>query len=332
MPHSISPTQSPATPTQPILFVNDGPLEDYSWLQPSHPDEPLEELRRKYNEDGYIFLKGLIPREDVLKARRSYFDTMAPTGVLKPGTTPQQGIFDSSKPASQFPGIGAGAVGGNKRPGDDSAATFVDRALDAHKQDWYKEEFCKHPALLEFVAKFSGWGDDTLAIKRTLLRNNIPGTHAIGVHYDQIFLRHGEATAITAWVPIGDVKTNGGGLIYLEKGHTLGREQESRFYAEALSSGLSDKEAKHAFNANMMSTGLLDSAPSAYGKRFSRRWLVADYEAGDVVLHTPFTIHASTVNHDVEGVIRLATDLRFVNSSRKWDERWDKVYEMDDGL
>ncbi|THY30147.1 hypothetical protein D6D00_03087 [Aureobasidium pullulans] len=256
MPHSISPTQENASSSQPKLFVNDGSLENYSWLQPSQPDEPLEELRRKYNEDGYIFLKGHIPREDVLTARRSYFDFMSPSGVLKPGTTSEQGIFDSAKSAAEFPGIGAGA-----------------RALDAHKQDWYKETFCKHPALSEFISRFSGWGDDTLAIKRTLLRNNIPGTHAIVVHYDQIFLRHGEPTAITAWVPMGDIKVNGGGLIYLEKAHTLCRDQETSFYNSAISSGLTEEQAKHAFNATMMDTGLLDSAPSAYSKRFNKRWL-----------------------------------------------------------
>ena len=30
--------------------------------------------------------------------------------------------------------------------------------------------------------------------------------------------------------------------------------------------------------------------------RFNTRWLIADYEAGDVVLHSPFMIHASTTN------------------------------------
>ena len=164
------------------------------------------------------------------------------------------------------------------------------------------------------------------------MRNNIPGTKAIGVHYDQIFLRHGEPTAITAWVPIGDVSINGGGLIYLEKGHKLGEEQENLFTTNAKAAGMTDEQAKYAFNANMADTGLLDPEPAAYGRRFDRKWLVADYEAGDVVLHTAYMIHASTMNHDEKGVIRLATDLRFVDSSREWDSRWDKVYEMDDGL
>ena len=144
MPHSTE----AATPPQshPPLFVNDGPLENYSYLRPSFPSEPLDELRKKYEEDGYVFLKGLLPRADVLKARRDYFDFMAPSGVLKPGTTSEQGIFDSSKPTSDFPGIGAGAVGGNGRPGDDKAAIFVDRALEAHKAEWYSTSSRNSPA------------------------------------------------------------------------------------------------------------------------------------------------------------------------------------------
>jgi len=205
------------------LAVNDGPLqpEDIAFLRPSDPSLPLEELRKRYEEDGYLFLKQLLPREDVLKAREQYFDFLAPTGVLKEGTKAVEGIFNPEKTADDFPGIGAGAVGMNGRPGGESAAQFVDRAVEAHYKDWYAEDFCKHPVLLDFVAKFTGWGDKMVAFRRTLLRNNIPGTKPIGVHYDQIFLRYGEPTSVTAWVPMGDIKLNGGGLIYLEDGSCL---------------------------------------------------------------------------------------------------------------
>lgn len=135
----------------------------------------------------------------------------------------------------------------------------------------------------------------------------------------RIFLRHGEPTSITAWIPIGDIALDGGGLIYLEHGHLLGLEQEAAFTAKATASGLSDEEAKNAFNQNMMSTGLLSEGPKEFSESFGRRWLVAEYEAGDVVLHNPFAIHASTINHDPEFVIRLATDVRFVDASRPWD-------------
>lgn len=202
------------------LAVNDGPLlpENTNYLTPSSASEPLETLRARYEKDGMLFLKGLLPREDVLRTRTKYFEMMAPSGVLQRNTQPVQGIFNSERSPDDFPGIGAGATGMNGRPGGESAQTFVDSAIQAHYKDWYTEDLAKHPALTDFVAKFTGWGESTLGLKRSLLRNNVPGSKPIGVHYDQIFLRYGEPTSVTAWVPIGDISLTGGGLIYLEDG------------------------------------------------------------------------------------------------------------------
>jgi phytanoyl-CoA hydroxylase len=291
------------------LFVNDGLLQpgQVGRLRPSDPNAPIEELRKRLEEDNYLFLKGLLPREDVLKAREAYFKFLSPTNVLKEGTQPVEGIFDLTKDPSGFPGIGAGETGGNGRPGGENAAAFVDLALQAHMEDFYAEDFCKHPALSEFVTNFSGWGENTLQFRRSLLRNNIPGTHAIGTHYDQIFLRHGEVTNLTAWCPMGDIKINGGGLIYLEKskvtlaldfvwglslrsGKSLGQDIEAEFFRKAAESGFSDEEAKYAFNNNMMATGLLSDNSAEFAREHNRRWLASDFEAGDVVLHDPFAV------------------------------------------
>lgn len=202
------------------LAVNDGPLtpEDTGYLTASTTDLPISELRHRYRRDGYLLVKNLLPREDVLKAREAYFRMMVPTGVLEAGAAVVEGRFNRTKRTpDEFPGIGAGSSGMNGRPGDErAAALFVDLALQAHSEPWYADEFCKHPRLLQFVADLTGWGDSTLPLKRSLLRNNVPGTKPIGVHYDQIFLRYGDESNITAWVPIGDVALDGGGLIYLE--------------------------------------------------------------------------------------------------------------------
>lgn len=80
----------------------------------------------------------------------------------------------------------------------------------------------------------------------------------------------------------------------MKSGHTLGREVEAGFTAKAKASGLTDEEAKFAFNQNMLSTGLLADGAQEYSETFDRRWLVTSYEAGDVVLHNPFA--ASRVN------------------------------------
>lgn len=137
----------------------------------------------------------------------------------------------------------------------------------------------------------------------------------------------------------------------VDPGHTLGQEIEADFTRKATQSGLSAEEAKNAFNQNMLSTGLLADGPSEYSDTSQRRWLVTAYEAGDVVLHSPFAvcqtdsigslkrpkadrrqIHASTINHDPNNIIRVGTDLRFVNGARPWDTRWDKYYEFNDGV
>ncbi|KAL1614877.1 hypothetical protein SLS54_009431 [Diplodia seriata] len=136
--------------------------------------------------------------------------SLSPTGVLKPGSSPVDGIFDQSKDKSMYPGVGA-ATNPGKKTGD-TAATSVDLAIKT----------------------FSTGGDDTMAL-RTFLKNSTPGNKEIKVYYDQIFLRYGRLTVITACVPIGDVSLEGEGLIYLEggmfPGENYGEVQQGRLTA-----------------------------------------------------------------------------------------------------
>lgn len=54
------------------MAFNNGDHLDYQkvgLMQPTAKDAPLEEMRQKMKETGYVFVKGLIPREDVLDVR-----------------------------------------------------------------------------------------------------------------------------------------------------------------------------------------------------------------------------------------------------------------------
>lgn len=120
-------------------------------------------------------------------------------------------------------------------------------------------------------------------------------------------------------------------------GHKIGAEIEQDFTTRAKSAGMSEEQAKNAYNQNMMGGGLLASGAAEFAKEHGRRWLLTDYEAGDVVFHNSYAvswtrkgfilsdgtnkykIHASTINYDPENVIRLGTDLRYVDQSRPWD-------------
>lgn len=299
MPHARSPTTTSSPTIQGVqLHVNDGLLAptDVCELRVSYPTEPIDELYHRYKTDGYVFLKGLLPREDVLAARQAYFVTLEPTGILQPGTTAVDGIFNSSASTSDYPGIGAGVLDVTSGASN-QAARFVEAAIKAHTEPWYSGSekegipgFCNHQVLRNFVAKFTSWGQDTLTVRRTLLRNNTPGNRAIGVHYDQTFMRYGEPTAVTAWIPMGDIRIEGGGLIYLQGGDKIGQEMEEEFSRKAKAVGMSDEETRNAFNSNMMSTGFLSESPREFARAQARRWMVSAYEAGDVVLHTPYMV------------------------------------------
>jgi phytanoyl-CoA hydroxylase len=72
---------------------------------------------------------------------------------------------------------------------------------------------------------------------------------------------------VTAWVPIGDIRLDGGGLIYLENGHSLGAEQEAEFTRKATASGLTEDEARSAFNQNMSVTQRHEVSTTCFATR-----------------------------------------------------------------
>ncbi len=67
-------------------------------------------------------------------------------------------------------------------------------------------------------------------------------------------------------------------------------------------------------------------------ERFNTRWLAANYEAGDIMLHSPFMIHASTTNQDREQRLRLSTDIRYQNVDDEIDVRWNNHWTLGDML
>lgn len=301
------------------------------WMHTTPIDTPLSEMRRRFDTEGYIFVKNVMPRADVLDMRQAYFEHLAPTGILKPGTTPREGIFNPDADPVAHHGNG-----GTDLPED---VEKVNKLISAHTHPLYLA-FLEHPKLRQFVREFMGWEKDVL-IKRTLLRHNVPNGFSTGIHYDKIFLRAGEADFLTAWVPIGDCTAEGGGLMYLEDSTDVGMAMEKDFNDRAMD--FSPEERINGFNVNMARDGQLShnvveltdaiEAGRHGGEKRKRRWLVGDYEAGDVVFHNPYMIHGAVKNDDPMGRIRLSTDLRFYEEGSALDERWMKdVWTPEDGL
>jgi len=293
-----------------------------SWLQPTPRSTPASEMKRRYHEDGYIWIKSVLPSSDVYDFRQAYFEHMESTGLLKGGTSPRDGIFNPALDPSRHQGTGA-------MP-EQSAEPMLNAI---HADDKYRA-FLAHPYLRAMVRELTGWENEVI-LNRGLIRHNVPGSKCpSGIHYDQLFLRAGDPVFVTAWVPIGDCAANGGGLMYLENSCPLGKELENNFLSRQKSEDMSQEERVSAYNRHMSEDGHLSHNVEEWAKEegVGRRWLVADYEAGDVVFHNPWMIHCSSRNEDKQGRIRVATDLRFYERGAKVDERWSSNFFQGDGL
>jgi hypothetical protein len=61
-------------------------------------DAPIEEMRTRYTTKGYLWIKGLLPPQDVIDAHRRYFEYLGPTGLTKWSSDPADGIFCGGNP------------------------------------------------------------------------------------------------------------------------------------------------------------------------------------------------------------------------------------------
>lgn len=275
-------------------------------LAPSDPTAAVGRLREAYERDGYLWLKGLLPRERVLDLRRRFFEASRAAGLIADGSDPVDGIFSGAEDKSRLKPL---------------LSSFVRGAA--------YQAFCLSPELWRLLEDLSGCPQ--YLHERRILRFTRPrDPSATGAHYDLTYLRAGTDRVQSFWVPLGDVPLDNGGLVYLEGSDALGRRKEAEF--ASMNAELPPEERISAYNRNMAETGWLTKDLPSLAEKADARWLVADYEAGDVVLHSAYTIHAALMNKDPRGRMRLSTDIRYQCLHDRIDERWSRPWSPDDDL
>ena len=296
-------TQSPVA-----LYSNEYtlPPDRLGTLTPSDPNNDINDLREQFKAQGYLWLKGILPRAEVLGFRKRYFTALQSTGMLAPTSQPIDGI-DS---------------------GAEISKRDVQRiTMEAVRWAAY-ESFCLLPEIWQFYEKLLE--DAVYLHKRKILRHVRPGSQsATGAHYDLVYLRGGSDSVCSSWIPLGDIPVEMGGLIYLEGSDAYGRQQEAAFNAK--SHDLTPEERVSAYNKNMTSSGWLTKDLPALAEKANSRWLTADYEVGDMVIHSAYMIHAAT-NNTSDNEIRLSTDIRYQRITDEIDARWQNHWSLDDML
>jgi hypothetical protein len=250
-------------------------------------------LRRRFREQGALRLRGLLDRDEVVRLRASYLSTL-PEGMIAPGTPVAEGVF-----SGRVPDMPAHGVAGHP------AHAFVrSREFDA---------FTDHPALSRLAEALLGGPADRLP--RCILRHFHSGEgRASRAHTDYAYMDQGSEQVVTMWIPVGDCPVETGGLVYLEGSHTLPAEALAPLRERTDRPG-DTRPISHDLGWTARSLG--------------RRWLWADYEAGDVNVHGPHIVHASL--DTLTERMRISADVRFVRSGAAVDTRWSRRWAGDDG-
>jgi hypothetical protein len=143
------------------------------------------ELRARYDADGYVLLRRVLPAESVRKIREAYLDAFAAARqTLDP--LPQHG-----------------------RKGH-PAYEFVRGALF--------RAFVEQPAFQALAERLTGTA--IAPIRRTPLRHFLAGSKiASRAHIDGTYIDGSPTEVVTVWTPLGDCTVQGGSLMYLEGSH-----------------------------------------------------------------------------------------------------------------
>jgi hypothetical protein len=250
-----------------------------------------DELRLRMQEDGYLYLKSFLNSQEVWHARQEIATRLAAEGCLEPGFPVLHCI---AKPELKM----------NFRP---------DLALKspALKKLLYSGR------MIEFFQVFLG--GDVRPFDYTWLRSVAPGrgTHP---HCDIVYMGRGTDKLYTAWTPLGDISWELGGLMILEKSHRL-ENIKNRYGRMDVDSYCSNRKNSQLYaSGQKWWDGALSKNPVSLRKKYGGRWLSAEFQAGDVLIFSMFTIHASLDNHSPS--IRLSSDSRYQLASEPVDERW----------
>ena len=164
----------------------------------------------------------------------------------------------------------------------------------------------------------------------TWLRANLAGKkNATSPHCDIVFMGRGTKKLYTSWTPLGDVPMTSGGLMILENSHLLEKIKSTYGQMDVDAYCTNNEEAKLLQSGEedlnklwpaRINGGMYADEAISLRENLKRRWLSADYQIGDILVFSMFTMHASMDNQT--NCFRLSSDSRYQLASEPIDERW----------
>ncbi len=255
--------------------------------------DDVAELHRRIAQDGYLYMKGYLDRDQVMEARAALTDRLAAAGVLDEGYPSIEGV---AKPNSGY--IFKPEITRDCQP--------VQRLLYSGR-------------LIEFYEK--AFGESVRHYDYTWLRAIGPGK-GTNPHCDLPYMGRGTHKHMTCWLPYGEISYELGGLMVLEGSHKRMDLLENYVYrdVDAFCENRT-KDVEKVKEGKWTFTGTLSHNPPAVRNKFGGRWMVTEFEPGDFLTFGMFVVHASLDNQTANR-LRISSDSRYQRASEPIDERW----------
>ncbi len=269
-----------------------------------------EELHRRMSTDGYLFLPGYLDRDEVQAARASSLERLGEKGVFAEGHPLDSAVLkpdQTLRSAQHVP------------PGNEPLHKLL---YSGRMIDFY-EHFFDGP-----VAHFD----------HTWFRSKSADPAVVtDPHCDVVYMSRGETrNRYTSWTPLGDVPYEMGGLMILEGSHlqeelkaTYGQTDVDVYCENDGAAAVIMARAK-AENRELTAGEREQITWSTIGpychsaiearEKVGGRWLTAEYEMGDLLVFTMYTMH--TGNDNQTNRLRISTDTRYQPAVDAIDERW----------
>lgn len=254
----------------------------------NHMLNDVNAMRQQMDEEGYLFFRGLIDRQDVLAARREVLLKFATVGELDPQFDVMDAIYFKSESI------------------EDAAISHVN--LRAFSESVRSGQAYLNVVLHQTVMDLWGrlFGTPARCFDMRWPRFVRPG-EGCGFHADGPYLNRGSQKVATSWIPLGDVAKHEGALIILERSHR--NEMLLTTYATK--------------DADRDKLSWLSTNPLKLQERFGGRWLTTDFRAGDVLCFSKNMLHGALDNRSPVGKCRLTSDTRYQPANEPLDERWN---------
>lgn len=264
------------TQQQPVPPELLAPLVDAT----EHLSDPAA-VRQAFGDEGYVLLRGVLNRTDVLAARCEIFARLAEVGEIQ--SPPEAGIATGTSRRREL----AGDLG----------------ALWKSVSEGPALRRVTHGARLRELAALLF--DAPARPHDYLFLRPAPVGNATNLHYDFPFFAGGASQMVTCWIPLGEIPVCDGPLVVVEHSHRFADLIEPIRAARLGSDPRSFATVQDAaYQATATDT-------IEFARSRNTRLLTAHFQPGDLMIFSWFTMHGSLDNHSPQNRVRLSVDVRY---------------------